>query len=104
MRLGQPLLRLAGFRPRLEGAMKLIAVPENEISTAFAALAEVAEVFAGQGRRCFAATAKPALRARLNGFDETLLGYATFREFLIEAQRRGVVKLAFVAPAQWTAR
>ena len=76
--------------------MKPIAVPDHDVHAAFAALVEVAATFAAQGRRCFAATAKPALRVRLEGFDETQLGFATFREFLVGAQREGFVKLAFV--------
>lgn len=76
--------------------MKPIAVPDNDVQAAFEALVEVAATFAAQGRQCFAATAKPALRVRLEGFDEARLGFATFREFLVAAQRQGLVKLAFV--------
>jgi hypothetical protein len=76
--------------------MKPIAVQDSDVHAAFAALVEVAATFAAQGRQCFAATAKPALRVRLEGFDETRLGFATFREFLVAAQRQGFVKLAFV--------
>ena len=63
---------------------------------AFEALRSVAEEFAARGRLCFAASAKPAMVARV-GFDETVAGYPTFRSLLADAEREGWVTLSYVS-------
>lgn len=62
---------------------------------AFEALRHVAEEFAARGRKCVAASAKPAFVARV-GFDESAIGYPTFRAMLADAERGGWVTLSYV--------
>ena len=68
---------------------------EDRRREAFDALRQVAEAFAARGRLCYAASAKPALRERLTGFNETELGYASFRAFVMDAEREGRVRLVY---------
>jgi hypothetical protein len=62
---------------------------------AFGVLREIAQNAADRGRLAFAASAKPLMRQRL-GFDETALGYSTFRELLADAEAAGFVELKYV--------
>ena len=62
---------------------------------AFEALRQIAAEYAARGRRCLAASAKPAMVARV-GFDETDVGYPTFRALLSDAEREGWVSLSYI--------
>jgi hypothetical protein len=67
---------------------------EERRLSAFNALGAIAADFAARGRLFVAASAKPAVRERV-GFDESALGYRTFREFLTDAERNGAVRLVY---------
>jgi hypothetical protein len=55
-------------------------------------LAEVVRDAHVAGRRCIAASLKPALQRRSNGgFSESRLGFETFRQFLRAAEAQGVI-------------
>src|SRR5713226_2161078 len=61
---------------------------------AFRVLAEAVAELEQSGRRTYAAGLKPKLARRLlDGFDETILGYDSFRQFLEDAERHGTVRL-----------
>jgi hypothetical protein len=69
--------------------------PKNDaIESAFQFLTSVVLDYTANGRRCFGATLKPALRRRSNNaFSEYMLGFASFGDFLRAAERTGIVQL-----------
>jgi hypothetical protein len=65
---------------------------DDERSEAFRVLGEIiSQLDAGQV--LYAASLKPRLTARIGGFSESELGYASFRAFLREAESRGIARL-----------
>lgn len=61
----------------------------------FNLLRTIVDDLTASGRRSFAAGLKPRLQSLSNGeFDETRLGFPTFKAFLQEAERAGVVELS----------
>jgi hypothetical protein len=60
----------------------------------FNLLRTIVEDLTASGRRSFAAGLKPRLQSLSNGeFDETRLGFPTFKAFLQEAEKAGIVEL-----------
>ncbi|WP_202638624.1 UPF0158 family protein [Bailinhaonella thermotolerans] len=72
--------------------------PRPPIEQVFQVLAQVVRDLQSEGRSTRSAGIKPRLAQRLGAFTEKTYGFTTFREFLMAAQRAGVVELC--NPAQ----
>jgi Uncharacterised protein family (UPF0158) len=67
---------------------------EPAIRAAFDALRDIVTTFTAEGRPTVAASLKSALQRRFdNNFDQRSIGFYSFRDFLREAEARGVVEL-----------
>jgi hypothetical protein len=70
-------------------------VPNLQRQEAFDALTTVVEQAREKRSSTYAASVKPRLKARLPSFDESALGYDSFRAFLTDAEQAGRIRLTF---------
>lgn len=71
-----------------------VTTTEEPLPAAFEALKQAVTRIVAQGRVPRASSVKPAIRTLLTTFNEAQLGFATFSDFLREAEARGVVQLS----------